>query len=280
LQAEVKHLKSDTASSSRALIPVNDEGFSFLEVENANLREELETLKKSGSSTVARGRSRASRGRARAGRLSVEETRSQSALANQAVQLAAKNEALTEMSKKIQTLDEQLAAQNSALENKTNLVKSFREQLDRLTYQFHKQPMAGYNEALYHLDDRIQQANNEGYKQGWLNALCVLKLEQVHYLWDYHNPGVLDLPVPPFKLDMSWIPARAIPQCLISKYLGDYNLHSNFEISRPEHLLDRPSVMNVRMLKDLDFINSPYALDDPPAGEEPVSRAEEKKAIE
>ena len=108
----------------------------------------------------------------------------------------------------------------------------------------------------------------------------VLQLEQGHYLWDYYNPGFLDLLVPPFKLDMSWIPAQAIPQCLISKYLGDYSLHSNVEISRPEHLLDRPSVMNIRMLKDLNFINSPYALDDPPAGEEPVSKVEGKKPIE
>ena len=89
---------------------------------------------------------------------------------NQAAQLMAKNRALEEMSKKIQALDEQLANQNSALEIKTNLVKSLHEQLERLTYQFHKQPrefwMAGYNEALYHLDARIEQANNGGYKQG------------------------------------------------------------------------------------------------------------------
>ena len=104
--------------------------------------------------------------------------------------------------------------------------------------------MAGYNEALYHLDDRIQNLNNEGYKQVWLNALGVLQLEQGNYLWDYYDPGLLDFPVPPFKLDMSWIPARAIPQCLISKYLGDYNLHSNFDISHPEHLLDHPSSLS------------------------------------
>ena len=139
--------------------------------------------------------------------------------------------------------------------------------------------MAGYNEALYHLDDLIQQSNKEGYKQGWMNALGVLQLEQGHYLWDYYDPGLLDLPVPPFKINMSWIPARTIPQCLISKYLRDYSLHSNFKISRPEHLLDRLSVMNVRMLKDMNFINSPYALDDPLAGEEPVSKAEGKKPI-
>jgi len=196
----------------------------------------------------------------------------------------AKNKALEEMSEKIQTLDEQLTTQNSALEIKMNLVKSFHEQLERLTYQFHEQPrefwMAGYNEALYHLDTRLEQSNNEGYNQGWLNALCVLKLEQGHFLWDYYNPGVLDLPVPPFKLDLEWIPARAIPQSLISKYLGDYNLHSNFEISRPEHLLDRPSFVNIRMLQDFNFINSSYALDDPPAGEDPVSKADEKKPIE
>ena len=140
--------------------------------------------------------------------------------------------------------------------------------------------MAGYNESLFHLDDRIQNANNEGYKQGWLNALGVLKLEQGHYLWDYHDPGLLDLPVPPYNLEMDWIPARAIPRSLISKYLGDYNLHSIVEVSRPKHLLDRPSVMNVRMLKDLNFINSPLALNDPPAGEEPVSKAEGKRPVE
>lgn len=195
-----------------------------------------------------------------------------------------KNQALAEMSKKILNFTEQLSKQNSALESKEILVKKLNEQLERLTYQFHKQPrefwMAGYNEALCHLDARLEQSNNEGYKQGWLNALCVLKLEQGHFLWDYHDPGVLDLTVPPFKLDMSWIPARAIPQCLISKYLDDYSLHSNFEISRPEHLLDRPSIMNIRMLRDLNFINSPYALDDPPAGVDPVSKAKGKKTIE
>ena len=137
--------------------------------------------------------------------------------------------------------------------------------------------MAGYNEALYHLDARIQQSNNEGYKQGWLNALCVLKLEQGHYLWDYYDRGVIDLPMPPFKLDVSWIPAPAIPQCLISKYLSDYSLHANFVISPPVHFLHRPSVMNVRMLRDLNFINSHYTLDDPPTGVEPVLKAEGKK---
>ena len=74
------------------------------------------------------------------------------------------------MSKKIRNLDEQLSAQKSALENKELFIKNLHEQLERLTYQFHKQPrefwMAGYNEALYHLDDRIQNANNEGYNQG------------------------------------------------------------------------------------------------------------------
>ena len=47
-----------------------------------------------------------------------------------------------------------------------------------------------------------------------------------------------------------------------------------------EHLLDRPSVTNIRVLKDLNFINSPLALNDPPAGEEPISKAEGKKPIE
>ena len=82
--------------------------------------------------------------------------------------------------------------------------------------------MGGYNEALCHLDARLKQSNNEGYKQGWLNALGVMRLEQGHSLWDWYEPGVLDLPVPPFKLDVSWIPTCAIPRCLISRYLGDY----------------------------------------------------------
>ena len=100
----------------------------------------------------------------------------------------------------------------------------------------------------------------------------MLKLEHGHYLWDYYEPGLLDLHVPSFKLDMEWIPARAIPRNLIANYLGDYSFHSQFEVSRPEHLLDRPSVMNVRVLKDLNFINSPQTLNDPPAGEEPISK--------
>ena len=172
----------------------------------------------------------------------------------------------------------------SDLNNKDALIKNFLEQVDRLTFQFHKQPRefwnAGYNEALYHLDDRLENANNEGYKQGWLNALGVLKLERGHYLWDYHAPGLLDQPVPPYKLDMAWIPACSIPRSLISKYLGDYNLHSQVEVSRPEHLLDTPTIMNVRMLKDMNFINSPLCLEDAPAGEEPVSKDKGKKPIE
>ena len=50
----MSQLKS-AASTSNALIPVADEGFSFLEVENANLRDELETLKRIGPSTSTRG---------------------------------------------------------------------------------------------------------------------------------------------------------------------------------------------------------------------------------
>ena len=202
----------------------------------------------------------------------------------QAYQLNAKDRALPELSKKNLSLEDQLTATKSALHTKDLFAKNLLEQLDRLTFQFHKQPrefwMAGYNEALVHLDARIEHANNEGYKQGWLNALGVLKLEQGHFFWDYHAPGLLDLPVPPFKLDMAWIPARSIPRCLISKYLGDYSLHSQIEVSHPEHLMDTPSIMNVRMLKDLNFINSPLCLEDPPAGEEPASKANGKKPIE
>ena len=88
------------------------------------------------------------------------------------------------------------------------------------------------------------------------------------------------MPVQPYKLDMEWIPARAIPRILITKYLGDYSLHSQIELSRHEHLLDTPYVMNVRMLRDINFINSPLCLEDPPAGEEPVSKAKGKKPIE
>jgi len=161
LQEEIKQLKS-VASSSGALVPVNDEGFSFLETENANLRNELETLRRAGPSTPARGRERSSpRGRARSLRLTIEEARTQSALENQAVQLVAKNQAMAEMSKKILDLTDQLSAQSFALENKEILVKNLHDQLERLTYQFHKQPrefwMAGYNEALCHLDARLEQ---------------------------------------------------------------------------------------------------------------------------
>ena len=101
------------------MVPVIDEGFSFLETENANLRDELEALRRSGPSTSARGRARSSpRGRARSLRLTIEEARTQSALENQAVQLVEKNKALAEMSQKLQALSDQLSAQTSELENK------------------------------------------------------------------------------------------------------------------------------------------------------------------
>ena len=93
LQRELSQLKS-AASTSKALIPVTDEGFSFLEVEDANLRDELETLKRAGPSTSSHGRARAPRGRARATRIPVEEHRTQSTLENQSFQLMAKNQAL------------------------------------------------------------------------------------------------------------------------------------------------------------------------------------------
>ena len=54
LQKELAQYKS-AASSSTAVIPVTDEGFSFLEVENAKLRQELDVLRRSGTSTSARG---------------------------------------------------------------------------------------------------------------------------------------------------------------------------------------------------------------------------------
>ena len=85
----MRQLKS--SSSSVALIPINDEGFSFLETENASLREELETLKRVRPASTSRGRTRA-------GRSSIEETRTQQALENQASELKAKNQALVEMS--------------------------------------------------------------------------------------------------------------------------------------------------------------------------------------
>ena len=48
-------LRDIASSTSNALVPVNDEGFSFLEVKNAKLRDELETLRRAGPSTPARG---------------------------------------------------------------------------------------------------------------------------------------------------------------------------------------------------------------------------------
>ena len=99
----------------------------------------------------------------------------------QAFQLNAKDRALSEMSKKNLSLEDQLTAMKSALNNKDVFARRLHEQLERITFQFHKQPrefwMAGYNEALCHLDAHLESANNEGYKQGWLNALGVLKLE-------------------------------------------------------------------------------------------------------
>ena len=76
------------------------------------------------------------------------------------------------------------------------------------------------------------------------------------------------------------VPGHVIPQCLIFKFLGDYNLHEDYKISRPPYLLERPSLSNTRMLRDMNFINSPYALDDPPAGMDPVSKSEGNKPIE
>ena len=90
LQKKLAQYES-AASSSTALVPVTDESFSFLEVENANLRDELETFKRSGPSTSTRGQARAPRGRARAARVLIEEQRTQSALENQAFQLMEKN---------------------------------------------------------------------------------------------------------------------------------------------------------------------------------------------
>ena len=55
MQKELAQYKS-AASSSTAVIPVTDEGFSFLEVENAKLRQELEALRGVGPSTAIRGR--------------------------------------------------------------------------------------------------------------------------------------------------------------------------------------------------------------------------------
>lgn len=187
MRKELAQYKS-AASSSTAVIPVTDEGFSFLEVENAKLRQELDVVRRSGTSTSTRGRGRGSRGRGRVAQdvveerstpaargrsrtpRSIEEARTLSTLETQVYQLNAKDRALSEMSKKILTLEDQLTATKSALENKDIFAKSLHEQLERLTFQFHKQPrefwMAGYNEALFHLDARIHNATNEGYKQG------------------------------------------------------------------------------------------------------------------
>ena len=71
----------------------------------------------------------------------------------------AKNQALSDMSKKIRDQEKQLSAQKSVMENNDLFIKSLHEKMERLTYHFHKQPrefwMAGYNEAVFHLDDRI-----------------------------------------------------------------------------------------------------------------------------
>ena len=110
-----------------------------------------------------------------------------------------------------------------------------------------------------------------------------MKVEQDSKLWYWADPGFLDYEKCPFKLDVSWIPVETIPQCVISKYLGDYGLHDELEIVWPPHLLNTPSKNNRRMPHDFNFINSPYTLDDPPAGMEPApssSKSEEKRPIE
>jgi len=71
--------------------------------------------------------------------------------------------------------------------------------------------MNGYDEALVHLGDELEQARNEDYKWGWMNALTVLKVSKKDTLWYWYDPGVLDCPNPPFKFDSSWIPTDAIP---------------------------------------------------------------------
>jgi len=126
--------------------------------------------------------------------------------------------------------------------------------------------MDGYNEALTHIDDRLAQRNPEGYKRGWNNLLTLLKYDQDSNLWHWNDPNFLDFAKPPLKLDTSWIPPDTIPQCLINKCLGDYGLNNECEMVRPPHLLDRMRNNNRHMLRDFNTINSPYTLDDPPAG--------------
>ena len=111
------------------------------------------------------------------------------------------------MSQKLQTLSEQLSTQSSQLQAKDGVLKKLHYQVDRLTFQFHKQPrevwMDGYNEDLGHFDDKLQQAKNESYKWGWMNALTVMKVDQNNQLWDWYVPGLLELDNPPFKLDVN-----------------------------------------------------------------------------
>lgn len=102
-----------------------------------------------------------------------------------------------------------LANQDALLKTKDPALKKLYDQVDRLTFHFHKQPKAvwmdGYNEALTHMDIHLAQRNREGYKWGWTNVLTLFKHDSNSELGHCNDPGMLDYPDPPFKIDARWI---------------------------------------------------------------------------
>lgn len=51
--------------------------------------------------------------------------------------------------------------------------------------------MEGYSEVIAHMDGHLEQKPKEGHKEGWMNALVILKHDQNSALWSWGDPGFL-----------------------------------------------------------------------------------------
>jgi len=150
--------------------------------------------------------------------------------------------------------EKKLADQPALIKTQIVTIKKLSEKANRLTYQFYKQSitirMNGYDESIANIGNELDQSNKEGYKWGWLNALTVLNVHEKNTLRYWYDPGVLEYPNPPYKLDSSWIPTDAIPVSLIRKYLGDYGLQDEETKIQPQHLITNPSSSRKGRLRD------------------------------